>query len=347
LRIGEAGVTPGNRKINWYETCLSLGILLVLTLIGSVVFKQQYEFNPAIIQSPNIRSVGPGKVQPAPAGSVKALIQLEQSILPLTPQETFTPDNLSDKINGKAELYLSAGFNRLDSQRFTDRRNPDRWMEIFIYDMGNSENAFAVYSGQQRDDAAPIDLGPLSYATGNALYLAHGPYYIEFIGSEAASEMLQAMRKMLELYINDTPVESAPIAGKNIFPAKGLDPDSITLIPTDAFGYSGFNQIFTAEYNLSNNELTAFVSRRESPEDAVRLAEGYYRFLLRFGGKDASIDNKLMPEKAFMIEILDSYEVFFTYGNYIAGVHEAADPAEALELIGALTGHLKDGSRGE
>ena len=347
MRIGEAGVTSGNRKINWYETCLSLGILLVLTLIGSAVFKQQYEFNPAVIQSPDIRPGAPGQVQSEPARSMKSLIRLGQNILPLTPPETFTPDNLSDKINGKAELYLSAGFKRLDSQRFTDRRSADHWMEIFIFDMGARENAFAVYSGQQRDDAAPIDLGPLSYATGNALYLAHGPYYIEFIGSEAAAEMLQAMREMLELYINDTPVSSEPVAGINLFPGKGLDPDSITLIPTDAFGYSGFNRIFTAEYNLSNTELTAFVSRRESPEDAARLTDGYYKFLIRFGGTDVEIDNEMIPEKTYMVEILDSYEIFFTHGNYVVGVHEAADPAQALKLIEALISHFKDGSRGK
>ena len=340
-------MTSGNRKINWYETCLSLGILLVLTLIGSVVFKQQFEFNPAVIQSPNLRPGAPGQVQSEPAPSVKSLIRPGQSILPLTPPETFTPENLSDKINGKAELYLSAGFKRLDSQRFTDRRSADRWMEIFIYDMGTRENAFAVYSGQQREDAAPMDLGPLSYATGNALYLAHGPYYIEFIGSEAAAEMLQAMREMLELYINDTPVSSAPIEGTNLFPGEGLDPDSITLIATDAFGYSGFNRIFTAEYNLSNTELTAFVSRRESPEDAVRLADGYYNFLIRFGGKDAEIDNEKIPEETYAVEILDSYEIFFAHGNYVAGVHEATDPAQALELIEALIRQLKDNPHGE
>ena len=102
-----------------------------------------------------------------------------------------------------------------------------------------------------------------------------------------------------------------------------------------------------ARYGISQNELTAFVSRRESPEDAARLTDGYYKFLIRFGGTDAQIDNEMIPEKTYMVEILDSYEIFFAHGNYVVGVHEAADPAQTLRLIEALISHFKDGPRGE
>ena len=340
-------MTPENRKIDWYETCLSLVILLVLTVIGSAVFQRQYRFNPAVLQTLSDRSDAPGQEQSTPVRSVESLIRLKQDISPLTPPETFTPENLSDKIDGKAELYLSAGFKRLDSQRFADHRTPERWMEIFIYDMGAHENAFAVYSNQQRDDALPAGLGRLSYTTGNALFLVHGPYYIEFIASEAATETIQIMRDLVEVYIGGTPVKSEPLTGRKLFPADGLDADSITLIPADAFGYSGFDRVFVAQYSLGDDALTVFVSRRESPEAAARLANDYHAFLTRFGGNDAVPEGKPVPENTHIVEILGSYEVFFTHGASLAGVHEAADPDQALELIGMLNAHLKDAPRGK
>ena len=52
--------------------------------------------------------------------------------VPLTAGEIFEAQNLSDKINGKAELYLSAGFVRLISQRFKDERGSDLWIEAFL-----------------------------------------------------------------------------------------------------------------------------------------------------------------------------------------------------------------------
>ena len=64
---------------------------------------------------------------------------LPQGLKPLTAPETFKADTLSDKIDGKAELYLSAGFNRLFSQRFRDEKASDLWIEAFVYDMGNGK----------------------------------------------------------------------------------------------------------------------------------------------------------------------------------------------------------------
>ena len=58
--------------------------------------------------------------------------------------------SLSDKINGKAELYLAAGFARLETQRFALTDNPGQWMERYLYDMGQHANAFSVFSAQRR-----------------------------------------------------------------------------------------------------------------------------------------------------------------------------------------------------
>ena len=69
---------------------------------------------------------------------------------PLSPPETFDAEKLSEKIDGKAGLYLSAGFKSLTCRRYKKPDNPDLWLEIFFYDMGNIINSFAVYSMQRR-----------------------------------------------------------------------------------------------------------------------------------------------------------------------------------------------------
>jgi hypothetical protein len=236
-------------------------------------------------------------------------------------------------------LYLSAGFKRLESQRFKNDKDSTAWLEVFIYDMGNSENAFSVFSAQQRDDGKPADLGQFSYRTPNALYWVHGPYYLEIIGSTATEENMTAMQLFAEAFIRNIKVETQSIAERDLFPSNGLDPTSIVLIPDNAFGYEGLDRVFIAGYKIHDAELTAFISRRDTPLQAKNLASAYHRFLLAFGGEKQA--SSPLIANARVVMILDTYEIIFSQGLYIAGVREASDTAQAINLAVLLKKNLE------
>ncbi|MBT8356527.1 MAG: hypothetical protein KJO61_02035, partial [Deltaproteobacteria bacterium] len=93
-------------------------ILFLLVIIGVGIFITQFQFNPAVLQK---KALLPEPDQDKPSSQLSpnaSFIPLPEGITPLTSAEIFDARNLSDKINGKAELYLSAGFTRLVSQRF-------------------------------------------------------------------------------------------------------------------------------------------------------------------------------------------------------------------------------------
>ena len=128
------------------ERLISSGILTLLALIAVGIFIVQSDFNPALVQL-NPDSILPGQPRTAsPVTTSAAMLSLPEGYSAMTPTETFDSATLSDKINGKAELYLSAGFKQLQSQRIGDETSTDRWFEIFVFDMATQENAFAVYS---------------------------------------------------------------------------------------------------------------------------------------------------------------------------------------------------------
>lgn len=336
-----------NRKTSWKETSLSLAVLLLLTVIGTVIFLNQFTFNPAVVQFISGQQPATDPKLSNIDRPVETLIPLPENTSPLTPPEAFSAETLSDKINGKAELYLSAGFKRLDSQRFRDDKAPDRWIEIFIYDMDNQDNAFAVYSMQQRDDATPAGISRLSYTTGNALYLAHGHYYIEGIASEASEEALGKLKHFAKNFVRETPVQSAQIDEPQLFPKHGLVAESIAMIPTNAFGYSKLDRVFVAGYMLGDADLTAFLSDRKSPGAAERLAEEYHDFLGQFGGVDIPAEDGKKTRRVRVVEILGAYEIIFTQGSYLAGIHEAADMKQAIQLADQLAKNLEDISIGK
>ena len=321
------------------EKFLSLSILLVLATIATLIFSQQFRYSPAILQDDQM-ALYPAK-QPASSETEQLSVMqgVSQNLIPLSPPEVFGPLNLSDKIDGKAGLYLSAGFKGLESQRFKTDKDSTAWLEVFIYDMGNSENAFSVFSAQQRDDGKPADLGQFSYSTQNALYRVHGPYYLEIIGSTATEENMAAMQLFAEAFIRNIKVETQSIAERELFPSDGLDQNSIVLIPENAFGYEGFDRVYIAEYKINGAELTAFISRRSTALQAENLASAYHRFLLAFGG-EKQVSSPLIAN-ARVVMILDTYEVIFSQGPYIAGVREAADTAQAINLAVILKKNLE------
>ncbi len=328
------------------QTFLSLIILGVLAVVSGGVFWVQFNYNPAVYPVASPLPAGDtgdtGETAPS-APTEKPLISTPSGQSPLTPLETFDAATLSDKINGKAELYLSAGFIRLHSQRFKGEAGEDVWMEVFVYDMQSAQNAFSVFSAQRREDARTLDLGQYAYQTQNAIFFSHGPFYVEIVASDVSETIIQSMLTFAEAFIEKHPIKTQSIGEKELFPKAGLVQNSISLVSADAFGYDRFDQIFTAIYKLKDTELMAYYSRRKTPREAQELASSYRDFLVAFGGKSDETDPGIKTAK--MIHILDTYEVVFFHGPYLAGVREAADKQPAQELAMQLFNRIKEATR--
>ena len=324
---------------NRRETYLSLLILLVLTAIGTLIFYQQFHYSPAVLRSDQIGDDTSIKQLSTGNQSFESLVAFAHNLTPLSPPEIFNPLNLSHKINGKAELYISAGFKRLETQRFRAHEVPKEWMEVFIYDMGSGENAFAVFSVQQRDDAQPAGFGQYSYKTQNALFWVHGPYYVEIIASSPSENHSAAMANFAKTFIHNIRVQTSSIKEEALFPHSGLDQKSISLISDDAFGFADLDRVFIAGYKIETAELTAFISRRKTPSEAMQLASAYQEFLLNYGGH--ILESRLPIMHAKIVTILDTYEVIFSHGPYFAGVREATDKDQAIHLAHMLKKKLE------
>lgn len=330
------------KKSSPRQTYASMIILSVLIVVGAGLFIAQSRFNPAVLEKDALLPA-PAKEKAPPEFSPNTFfVPLPESIQPLTGTEIFDTANLSDKIDGKAELYLSAGFIRLISQRFRDDHAADLWMEAFVYDMGNSQNAFSVFSAQRRQDAESLDLAQHAYRTPNALFLVHGRYYVEIISSRISEHLQHAGATMAETFIGNTPAKTtaATVNETELFPKQELVKNSIALISSDAFGYDGFDNIYTAEYKIDDHRPMAYLSHRSTPEEANKLVSDYTAFLSAYGGKN--IDVQLPIKDARLIEILDTYEIIFSHGPYLAGTREAITADEAKVLAVRLYHRIKE-----
>lgn len=313
---------PPGCTVGRAERTASFIILLILAVISLGIFIRQSTFNPAVLVA---REAIPTVAAPAPvatAGLIPPQLQL------LGASESFNADNLYDKIDGKAELYLAAGFARMHCQRFSLKDAPDQWFEWFVYEMTSLPSAFSVFGTQRRAEGQPLALTEYAYRTANAVYFVCGSNYVEVVASDASAPLLNGALAMASAFVAEAPSVRTHLAELDLFPSVDLVPGSQTLQIADAFGFDGLKNVFTARYQAGAAEFTAFLTACANPAEAQRLRDAYAAFLLGNGGKEQAGGNGLERR----IEIMGGVELIFNEGNFVAGIHgaTAVTPAEVI-----------------
>ncbi len=337
-RQGMLHVDARSRKT---ETLVGTAILVTLGVIASWVYLKQFRYDPAVF-IPTVPAQGKAS-SAIPGGPEASPFQpyLPEGLTPLSPVEGFGSETLSEKINGKAELYLSAGFVKLTCQRFAKTGQSDSWLEVFLYDMGSKRNSFSVYSTQRRTDVEEADFTRFAYHSKNALFFVHGRQYVEVVASNEG--MLEEMLAFGRTFVGRSAGDPGEVSELALFPREGLDEESVALLSADVFGYQGLDNVFIAHYTVEAKRFTLFLSARKDVEEAKSLASAYGGFLLEQGGEAREAAVEIPGLK--VLEILGSYEFIFSHHHFLAGVHEADDAEQAGRLALKLHQALREAAK--
>jgi hypothetical protein len=336
---------PGrNRRL---ESAVSILLLVVLFLSALAVLIKQADVDmtrfglgaaaqPDSQQPPDLAALASGP----PGGTPDAFKEL-------SPPLVYTAGNLYEKINGKAPLYLDAGFLKLFTQRFVSRTDENLWMELYLYDMATLKNAFCVYSVQKRADVEALAAMQFAYKTTNGLYFVHGRYYVELLGSAESPDLLNAMTSVANSITAGLNVdEEARIPELDLFPTDNLVSGSFKLSLKDTFGFADLTDTFTCRYELNGQSVTAFISARSDPKNAQKIAVSYSDFLIENDAKPKSTPNETIKKVAARVfDFYDTTEIVFFLGPFVAGVHEAEDQKAAEEVAAMLINRLTDLTR--
>lgn len=309
-----------------FQHRLSLFLLALLAIIVGAILWIQRQYDPAAWR-------GQGD---APSSQAEVNAELPMGIATLSPPEQYNAQTLSDKINGKADLYLSAGFKSLESQRFGLVSDKSRWMEHYLYDMGGHENAFAVYSMQRRKDTKDTDLTSRSYLSANGLFLVHGAFYLEIIAAETTPEMQAQMKALASTFVDTHPAGSHNLPILELFASQDKVPHTTKLIADSAFGIQGMDWIYTTVYATENTKATAFtfIKKCGSGSEARALADKTIAYWNEYGGE--AVDTPAGFTGAQIVFILDNYEISAVLEDYLYGVHEVTDLDFGLSLISRM-----------
>jgi len=331
------------------ESAVSICLIAIFILIAIALFLKQSDTDMSRFGIDSTAVGLPSQLPEADKQDEPALASLvPQGFNTLSKLEVYTPDNLYEKIDGKAPLYIEAGFVKLLTQRFISEADQDMWIELFVYDMTTTRNAFSVYSVQKRADVQTLSLENPShhYRTANGLYFVHGKYYVELIGSSESAELSDATAAVCSKVVGEIPPEDDSKtlqANLDLFPAENIVPGSYRLYLANAFGYEGLTDTFTSQYKLGDETITAFFSKRSGPKDAQALADSYYTFLIDNDATVKPATNATL--KSIDARVLDFYgttEIVFAVGPFAGGIHEAENQDAAEKLAAVLINKLTE-----
>ncbi len=180
-------------------------------------------------------------------------------------------NTLFEYIDGGAELYLAYGLRQMVAQRFERERHPAIVVDLF--DMGSSEDAFGVFTSEQREPEAGIGQGS-EYAAG-LLRFWKGNF---FVSIWAEGETSEAERAILAL--------GAAIA-KAIEPP-GDVPELLGLLPKEDLVETGIRYFHDHvslghHYFMAEENILGLSERTEAVLARYRVAGGtMYLLLVRY-----------------------------------------------------------------
>ncbi|MCK5423010.1 MAG: hypothetical protein KAJ08_12640 [Deltaproteobacteria bacterium] len=128
--------------------------------------------------------------------------------------QIYNRNNLYDYIDGGAELYLSYGFHNVVNRTYVKSGQPD--MVVDVFDMGDSQNAYGVFSHAREEEDTTFGQGS-QYAAGLLLFWKDR-YYISIL---TIPETVESKKAIFELARK---IEKA--IGK-----EGPLPEMLTLLP--------------------------------------------------------------------------------------------------------------------
>jgi hypothetical protein len=332
-------MSPAQHHPTRFESIIAIVLVAVPLIVLIAIFKTNKGMD---ISRFGVQAPIPEKPQspglPVENESVIAMADLTpKGFKPFGPGESYNEENLYEKIDGKAPLYTESGFVKLYTQRYVNEKDDKLSFELYIYDMDSATNAFSVYSIQRRADSTPIEDLPFAYRTENSLYLAHGRYYCELVGSSDSPVLLDALDStaaaLVENLKNAGVLEIPRLA---LFPEKNLVPHTFILYLNGAFGFDGLTNTFSAKYKINDQTVTAFISKQSNSDAAKYLADQYAQFLL-----DNGADKIASPDpSAKYFDLFGSIEAVSVEDSFVFGIHQADDRRTAETILTLVRNNL-------
>ncbi|MBN2563378.1 MAG: hypothetical protein JXQ75_20855 [Phycisphaerae bacterium] len=230
----------------------------------------------------------------------------------------FTPDNLYQKIDGRADLYLQFHVVGLTFGAYCHETDRQRMIDVYWYDMGTPENALGAYRSEAPEGATPVSIGRDGYEVDGAVFFIKGSQYVQILPGTPDESDGAAARQIATRIGEAIEAGSQDPWATDALPRKGRVSDSLEYMAEDVFGLDFLKDVFTAEYDLEGERMTLFIHRAGDGAAARQVLDQYVGYFEEYGNvvwKDADDSRRIVAGEATGV-----IDVVFAKGRYVGGV---------------------------
>jgi hypothetical protein len=190
--------------------------------------------------------------------------------------EVFNRDNLYERINGAAPLFLENNFQEMTSVEYTKE---DDYITIQAYRHATPEDAFGMYASERSSDMTHYPgIGGEAQGDGYGLFFFSGCIYVKMSASNESEDIRKALQEIAKgLAEKIDPQAGYPVLFGS-FPEEGLIPYTEAYITLNYIGHEFLKPVYTANYVFNEKEMQAFVIDGQTPEKAQQILQDYFKF---------------------------------------------------------------------
>lgn len=188
--------------------------------------------------------------------------------------EVFNPDNLFDRINGAAPLFLENNFREMTSMEY--KKGSD-YITIQAYRHASPEDAFGMYAAERSSDLKYLPIGGEAQGDKSTLYFFAGNMYLKIWSNTSGdvSEELSTIGKALASKIDATADYPGIV---RLFPEQGQIPYSATYITSNFIGHEFLRSVYTMKYEKDGQAFQLFVLDGGTPDGVKAVLTQYIAF---------------------------------------------------------------------
>lgn len=188
--------------------------------------------------------------------------------------EVFDADNLFDRINGAAPLFIENNFREMTSMEYI--RGKD-YITIQAYRHATPEDAFGMYASERSSGLNYFPIGGEAQGDDANFYFFSGNIYIK-MWSSSTENVGQTLRTIADGLARNIDPEASYPSIINAFPKAGIIPYTTAYITSNYIGHEFLKGVYTTQYKSEDKTFQLFVIDAGEKEEAKKVLERYFTF---------------------------------------------------------------------
>jgi hypothetical protein len=254
--------------------------------------------------------------------------------------QMYTPDNLYEYIDGKAEYFLSYDVHRVISQTYASTANQEHKITLDIYDMTAPVNAFGAYSAERYPDSKIVPIGNEGLVAESSLEFWKQRYFVRVVGSVLSDELAEPVRTFGSWVADHLTGPSPDPPLLKCLPRVGYVKQSVQYIRENVLGQEFLKNGYVAKYRLVGKESQLFLIDAEKPDKAKEMYAACRKFMEE--NQEGEATGFGLGEESVVANVrYYGRLIVLRQGRYLAGMVDVGRDEAARRCLETLLRNLK------